>query len=254
MREADGTWGLPERLDPEMLVDDTTASGRQILEITEHRYRTAARFVRGGRVLDIACGTGYGTPWLRQGEAAHVVGVDLDAEVVARAARNYAQPGIEFRVADANNFPTDEMFDVVISFGTIEHLHSPLNFLRRMREILSPHRRLILSLPLGETRHLDAFHLHIFTEAQTLQLLREAGFTPMAARCDLWKIGVCDLLHWRRRFPSQNANWRQLVTSWRGWYIGWSLLCGRGFLSMPVYTVAARPEACSEVSSLPLLE
>src|SRR6266403_4168752 len=49
-----------------------------------HRYAFARRFATGKRVLDAACGEGYGTALLSK-VASAVVGVDIDAATVAHA-------------------------------------------------------------------------------------------------------------------------------------------------------------------------
>ncbi|HEX5130670.1 MAG TPA: class I SAM-dependent methyltransferase, partial [Usitatibacter sp.] len=46
-----------------------------------HRYHFAARWAAGKRVLDVACGEGYGTSVLAR-HAAGVTGVDVSAEAI----------------------------------------------------------------------------------------------------------------------------------------------------------------------------
>src|SRR5437868_454572 len=53
-----------------------------------HRYMYASRFVTNKRVLDVACGDGYGSAFLSQ-HAAEVLGIDGDEERIALAARKY---------------------------------------------------------------------------------------------------------------------------------------------------------------------
>ena len=81
----------------------TAACERYLPEITGahiayehwHRYLFATQFVAGKRVLDIACGEGYGSSLLAE-RAEHVTGVDIDPEVVRRAASRYARPNLTF--------------------------------------------------------------------------------------------------------------------------------------------------------------
>ena len=54
-----------------------------------HRYHFAARLVAGKRVLDVACGEGYGTALLAE-SAAEVTGVDLSEAAIAHAKKAYA--------------------------------------------------------------------------------------------------------------------------------------------------------------------
>ena len=54
-----------------------------------HRYHFAARFAAGMRVVDAACGEGYGSALLAR-SAASVVGADISPAAVAHARRAYA--------------------------------------------------------------------------------------------------------------------------------------------------------------------
>jgi ubiquinone/menaquinone biosynthesis C-methylase UbiE len=71
----------------------------------------------GKRVLEIGCGDGRLT-WLYAESAAHVVGIDPDAEDVACAIANcppYLRERIEFRVGTVQGFdPPAEKFDLAL--------------------------------------------------------------------------------------------------------------------------------------------
>lgn len=66
--------------------------------------------VEGMSVLDLACGTGFYTRLLRRQGAAHVLGVDISAEMVAAAnASEQARPlGVRYEVRDAAALPRYE--------------------------------------------------------------------------------------------------------------------------------------------------
>jgi len=109
------------------------------------RYRFALRFVRGQRVLDIACGEGYGTAAIAGAGAAQVIGVDLCEQTCARTRVKY---GIDARVGNADAIPLDDgSVDLVVSFETIEHLCNPVRFLNECHRVLSSHGKLIISTP-----------------------------------------------------------------------------------------------------------
>ena len=80
-----------ERLVPDDL-DRNDATGTETLDLHLARYRFAQRFVAGGRVLDCACGVGYGSALLAQAEQspAEVLGVDIDPAAVGYATRRYS--------------------------------------------------------------------------------------------------------------------------------------------------------------------
>jgi SAM-dependent methyltransferase len=112
------------------------------------RYEFAARFTEGRSVLDMACGNGYGAFTLMNLGARSVAGVDLDPEAVAYAQAHYARSGLSFHCKNCFEFPlTAGGYETVVSFETIEHLDKPDQFIRKLRELISPTGRLILSAP-----------------------------------------------------------------------------------------------------------
>ncbi len=112
------------------------------------RYSWAAGFVNGLRVLDAACGTGYGSVILREAGAGYVEGVDLSADGIREAQRNCGRRDITFRQGSvlALDNPNDS-FDVVISFETIEHVGDDAQYVREMRRVLRPGGIFLCSTP-----------------------------------------------------------------------------------------------------------
>ena len=110
-----------------------------------YRYAFASRFVKGKRVLDIACGEGYGAAALQKAGAAHVIGVDVSESVCLHARRKY---GLDARRGTAEQIPLpDGSVEVIVSFETIEHVPEPHRFLDECVRILAPGGRLIISTP-----------------------------------------------------------------------------------------------------------
>lgn len=227
------TW---ERFIPAQTQSDPAS--QKIFDIHFKRYQTAARFVKGKRVLDIACGTGYGSQILCLAGARAVVGVDVCPETVLYAKKHYQEDNLEFVCADAEQFDCSEPFDVIVSFETIEHLHHPDKFLERIHRLLVPQGDLLLSAPLGETRHIDPYHLHVFSQRDVFTLLEKAGFSIDLYRCDDWVLTRSDLLRWQQLYPSAKPSLRTFMT-WRGWYILRDFI--RGGVPMPQLLVTAKP-------------
>lgn len=129
----------------ERIVPDETPPGP--VAIHEKRYRFALPYCTGKRVLDAACGTGYGTAILAQG-AREVVGLDVSEEAIAYARERYCADNTEFLVADLSNPGLEKAsFDVVVSFETIEHLQDRDTYLAHVSHAVRSDGVYIVSTP-----------------------------------------------------------------------------------------------------------
>lgn len=119
-------------------------NSRLFLEHFE-RYKFASKYTKAGIVLDIACGSGYGTDYLLKHGAKRVVGVDKSKEAVDEAKAKYLG---EFCVMDATKLDfEDNYFDCVVSFETIEHLIEYKIFLDEIKRVVKPQGIVIISTP-----------------------------------------------------------------------------------------------------------
>ncbi|MFT8523251.1 class I SAM-dependent methyltransferase, partial [Gluconobacter oxydans] len=83
-----------------------------------HRYLMAQQFCADRVVLDVASGEGYGAAMIAQ-VARFVQGVDIDAETVNHASREFPRPNLRFTQGDATKLPVeDQSFDTLLSFET----------------------------------------------------------------------------------------------------------------------------------------
>ena len=154
-----------ERLVPtELRAGDTT--GQETLKLHVERYEFAARQLAPGRVLDCACGVGYGTRILADRSTSEVsaVGVDLSRAAIEYAREHYAGPRVCFVESDAMEFSDSEGFDTIVSIETIEHLLEPASFADRMITALRPGGVFVASVPVTPSVDANPHHLHDFTE------------------------------------------------------------------------------------------
>jgi SAM-dependent methyltransferase len=100
-------------------------------------YDWIARRVAGQRVIDMACGEGYGSEWLAR-RARQVVGVDANPEAHEHAALRYVRPNLRFERGLVETFGEAGSFDAVVFLQTIEHVHDPGAVLEHMRSLLAP--------------------------------------------------------------------------------------------------------------------
>jgi SAM-dependent methyltransferase len=149
-----------------------------------HRYAFARTLVGGKRVLDAACGEGYGSALLAAAASA-VIGVDIDAATIAHATAAYrGRANLDFRQGSVTALPLpDASVDVVVSFETIEHLAAvdQPRMLAEFARVLAPGGILVLSAPnrveYSEARGVsNPFHRHEHDRAELAALIG-AGFT-----------------------------------------------------------------------------
>ena len=115
-----------------------------------HRYTLAASLCGGERVLDLACGSGYGSVMLAGG-AASVVGVDNDSAVVDMAAATAGREHpVQFVAADAVDYLRRDAareFGVVVCFQGLEHMEDLDGVLDGLRLLARAGTKLVLSVP-----------------------------------------------------------------------------------------------------------
>ena len=142
-----------------------------------HRYYFARDLVKGCRVLDVACGEGYGS-WILANSALEVVGVDIAFDEVMHARGKYTNSNIRFVEASAAKLPfDDDMFDAVVSFETIEHLDLHQEMLSEIKRVLSKDGLLIISSPNKqyysiEPGYQNPFHVKELFREEFLELIK----------------------------------------------------------------------------------
>lgn len=149
------------------------------------RYEWTAGMLRAGsRVIDFACGIGYGCRIFS--DAGHTAdGFDIDRETVKYAMENYAvQHRAEFFVASGDAPPALGEYDAAVSFETIEHIEDPRPLLKALRESAPV---LFASVPnedvipwQREDGLTTAFHFRHYTKRQFAELLAECGWRVTA--------------------------------------------------------------------------
>lgn len=145
------------------------------------RYEFAARTIpAGSKVIDFACGIGYGTRIMA--DAGHYArGYDIDREAIKYAADHYVS-GLQtdFRIANGNAPGELGEADASVCFETIEHIQDPRPLLKALR-VSAP--VLIASVPNEEVMPheispgvVTEFHYRHYTKHEFNALLQECGW------------------------------------------------------------------------------
>lgn len=114
-----------------------------------HRYKEAIKHIKASdRILDLACGNGYGSSLLANSTENIVVGGDIDSNSIKECTSRFKRKNLEFNQMDGTKIDyEDDYFDVVISFETIEHTKDYFNMLGEFKRVLKKDGLLILSTP-----------------------------------------------------------------------------------------------------------
>jgi SAM-dependent methyltransferase len=111
-------------------------------------YEWIASQLAGKRVVDMACGEGYGAARLAD-VSAEVVGVDANPEAFAHASLRYRKPNLTYERSLVETYAADApgSFDAVTFLQTVEHVRDPAAVLNHFKTLLAPGGRAYISTP-----------------------------------------------------------------------------------------------------------
>jgi SAM-dependent methyltransferase len=137
-------------------------------------YEWIAKQIAGKRVVDMACGEGYGSNVLA-GSAASVVGVDANPEAHEHARLRYVRPNLRFERDLVESFA--EPCDAVVFLQTIEHVEDPGAILEHFKAMTGPGGTAFISTPNlltlappGAEKSDNPWHLKEYREAEFREL------------------------------------------------------------------------------------
>jgi SAM-dependent methyltransferase len=137
-------------------------------------YKWITARVGGRRVVDLACGEGYGSAGLAR-TAASVVGVDANPEAFEHARLRYAGPNLSFERNLLELWDGD--VDCVVFLQTIEHVQDPDAVMKRLRALIGPDGVAYVSTPNvltlappGEERSGNPWHVREYRSQEYREL------------------------------------------------------------------------------------
>lgn len=139
-----------------------------------HRYEVAAELCAGMRVLDLCCGSGYGTRVLA-GAAVSVTGVDIHGPTIERAKAALTDlDTVYFEVADALEYLERDLgqdFDAIVLLEGLEHLPDAAKTVKLLRSHAEAGMSLFVSIPNeGSFPEENPFHLSKFSHEDAIAL------------------------------------------------------------------------------------
>lgn len=144
------------------------------------RYRFALPKVTNQKVLDIACGEGYGTNLLSK-TAKEAIGVDVHPNSISKAEEKYQGKNLHFIASDGIEYLKEHQacFDVIVCYETIEHLSEYEEFIHFLAQGLKKNGLLYISTPNKEFSDLltggtaNPYHIHEFYSQELENLLKK---------------------------------------------------------------------------------
>jgi len=145
------------------------------------RYAFALPYAKGKTVLELACGAGIGLGLLA-GEAAKVIGGDIDPENVVTAqsvASRY--PNVTVQTMDAQSIPlADNSVDVVLLYEAIYYIPDVNRMLAEVRRVLSPGGVIIVvsANRLWLDFNPSKYSVRYYSKSELMDILAASGFKP----------------------------------------------------------------------------
>ncbi len=152
------------------------------------------------KILDIACGSGYGSKLIADLESVEIWGGDINREVIELAQNKYqTTKNLLFKIMEADNLLfEDNFFDIVVSFETIEHIGNYKGFVNEIKRVLKPGGKLILSTPNRlATKKLaikNPYHIKEFSQDELVKLFDSFSTFKLYGQRPLLKMS------WQHKF------------------------------------------------------
>lgn len=159
---------------------------------------TAAR-----RILEVGCGEGYVTEWVRARTAVDLpVGLDISVAMLQDAASRHS--GVRFACGSAYELPFPKRsFDLVLCLEVLEHLDRPREALREAQRVCTGH--LLASVPreplwrflnLARGAYWNDWgntpgHVQHWSKRSFLAMLQENWAIQRAVTVGPWTLAVC---------------------------------------------------------------
>jgi SAM-dependent methyltransferase len=142
-------------------------------------YEWIGARVAGARVIDMACGEGYGGEVLSR-SAASVLGVDANPEAFEHAQLRYRRQNLSFERGMVEMHGEPGAYDAVVFLQTIEHVQDPAGVLEHFRRLLRPGGiayvstpNLLTLAPPGAAKSDNPWHIREYRAAEFEDLCRQ---------------------------------------------------------------------------------
>lgn len=157
------------------------------------RVHSKINDLKGKRVLDVGCGSGYHLYRMHEAGAEQVIGIDPTTLFFYQfhcLKRYTMNANIHYLPIGIEHMPATRAFDSVFSMGVLYHRPDPLLFLKQLKSQLTRGGQLIL-----ETLVVDGDKSTVLMPRDRYAQMRNVYFLPSIPAMILWleKMGFCDV-------------------------------------------------------------
>lgn len=161
----------------------------KLISLVVHDAPAIPREAKGGKVLDVGCGTGDTLVLLKQ-LGWEVYGMDIDEKALAVAKKRGIDHLRQGFMEDVSRYP-DKFFDAIRLYHVIEHVNDPAAAIKLLSKKLKKDGELILGTPNIDSVVAKVFgsywynldsprHLFLFSPATLRKLVLDAKLAPVA--------------------------------------------------------------------------
>lgn len=139
----------------------------------------------GKRAVDLGCGFGWASRWMREQGAASVLGLDVSENMIGRAKRDTADPAVEYRIADLDTLelPT-AAFDLAYSALTFHYIRDFDRLARMIHQALIPGGDFVFTIE--HPIFMAATHAHWITGEDGCKIWPVNGYSVEGERRTDW--------------------------------------------------------------------
>lgn len=218
--------GISERVYPKEMDSQGRHNIQGVMyEVFTTRYQVAREWLReyfghnDVRVLDIACGSGYGTEILSS--LGRAVGVDMDPDAVEYANTNYADKRTSFKIGNADDLDFLKSlgsFDAIVSLATVEHVADAYKYMGWIRRALRPGGASVVCFPSVVTMDWAIpHHKRDISKKAASRLFERTGFK---VKKDFFQNHKLDIRHLINEVsPEENEIPVPPLSQWIGYYL-----------------------------------
>lgn len=154
------------------------ATGLDVMTHHILRYAWASRYCWQKAVVDVACGTGYGS-YLLSWVARHVTGLDIDRATIEYAASMFTTPNCHFVLQDVTKGIPDG-HDVYVAFECLEHLEDPATVIDALQD-----KTLVWSIPVNNN---SRYHVRPYSTDEISDMMAGSEF--------FFQSSAGEIIHW----------------------------------------------------------